>query len=55
MLLNNGSGDGEPEAGALVLFSGEEGIEDAVDDRVGDAMAGVGHHDLDSGGAASTP
>ena len=56
MLLDDGFGDGEAEAGAALLFGGEEGVEDFGQDGSGDAGAVVGNGDVRFfGGTAFTP
>ena len=57
MLLHDAVGDGEAEAGALVLaggrldLGGEKGVVDAVEVFALDACAGVGDGDDDFSGA----
>ena len=53
--FDDGFGDGQAEAGSVLFFSGEEGIEDFVEHDLGDAMAVVGYGDVDLMGALADP
>lgn len=51
VLLHDALTDPEAEAGAFLALGGEEGLEEAIEDRGGDTGAVIGDGDGETGGA----